>query len=93
MMLEEPDRPLKLPLRLRYLHRVLGTLAGTLGPHLATAAGRALARALFETGLPARQGIESNLQRAYPDGADFDRACLSRSVFEHLAAFWVEARQ
>ncbi len=79
-------------LRLMYVRRVVVTLANALGLDGAMTFSRWLARGVFDLNTPARRRAERNLVRAYGDAlTPEERGRLTRSVFEQIAAFWVEA--
>ncbi len=81
-----------LSLRLIYIRRIVVTLAHTLGWARAMAFARWLARGVFDLNTPARRRAADNLSQAYGDELTPEqRDRLARDVFEHIAAFWVEA--
>jgi len=81
-----------LSLRLIYIRRVVVTLAHILGWGGAMAFARWLARGVFDLNTPARRRAVDHLSRAYQDKLTSEqRDVLARDVFEHIAAFWVEA--
>lgn len=83
---------LALPWRLRLLRDGLGTLIRSLGMEHAQAAGRGLARLVFDLNPPIRQTVETNLAAAYGQGLS-EQALrqTAMAMFEHVASFWIEA--
>jgi len=79
-------------LRWAYLRRVVATGLGALGPHRSLRIARALARGVCDLNPPGRRTAEERLARAFgPDLTAVQRDAIVRTMYEHIAAFWVEA--
>lgn len=79
-------------MRMLYVRHVVTTATGALGPAISMAFARWLARGVFDLNSPVRQRAERNVDLAMgPELSRERREEIVRSMYEHLAAFWVEA--